>query len=69
VADELASSQDSPSKRAFDRYARLRESRLFSYLREREPDDQVGYSILIYRLTDQEVQAALHGPLEELEEP
>ena len=37
-----------------------------AYLRQREPDDQVGYSILIYRLSDQDIQHALDGPLVEL---
>jgi hypothetical protein len=40
--------------------------RLCAYLRqhrpEHPPDDTVGYSILIYHLTDQEVDAALFGP-------
>jgi hypothetical protein len=39
----------------------LRFARLCAYLRERTPDDQLGYSILIYRLTDQQVQDALFG--------
>jgi hypothetical protein len=33
-------------------------------LRSREPDDQVGYSILIYRLSDQDVTRALSAPPE-----
>jgi hypothetical protein len=41
--------------------------RLCVYLRHREPDDHVGYSILIYRLSDQEIQSALFGPPKELE--
>lgn len=40
----------------------LRLGRLLAYLRTREPDDQVGYSILIYRLSDEQVETALHGP-------
>ncbi len=28
----------------------------------REPDDEVGYSILIYRLSDADVAAAIEGP-------
>ena len=51
-------------------YELLRFSRLTSYLRHREPDDQVGYSILIYRLTDAEITSALEGPpLEMLPKP
>lgn len=35
--------------------------RLCCYLRQREPDDEVGYSILIYRLSDENVRQALEG--------
>ena len=44
---------------AFDH---LRAARLMAYLRQREPDDAVGYSILVYELTGQEVGAAMMGP-------
>ena len=47
-------------------FEQLRLARLSAYLRHREPDDQVGYSILIFRLTDREVQDALTGPPAEL---
>jgi len=40
----------------------MRLSRLLAYLRKREPDDQVGYSILIYRLSDEQVREAVSGP-------
>ncbi|MCJ7543372.1 MAG: hypothetical protein MUP47_02210, partial [Phycisphaerae bacterium] len=44
-------------------FEQLRFKRLCVYLRRhREPDDQVGYSILIYCLSDQEVERALLGP-------
>lgn len=36
-------------------------SRLCAYLRTRTPDDHVGHSILIFRLTDDEARAALAG--------
>jgi hypothetical protein len=42
-------------------YGELRLARLCAYLRHRAPDDEVGYSILIYRLSDEEVQRALGG--------
>jgi hypothetical protein len=42
-------------------YGDLRLGRLCAYLRHRTPDDEVGYSILIYRLSDREVQRALGG--------
>lgn len=50
----------------FKEYSQLRAARLMAYLRQREPDDQVGYSILIYRLSDQDIRNALYGPLAEL---
>jgi len=42
-------------------YGDLRLARLCAYLRRRAPDDEVGYSILIYRLSDADVQRALSG--------
>jgi hypothetical protein len=33
-----------------------------AYLRRRQPDANAGYSILIYRLTQADLDAALHGP-------
>lgn len=47
---------------AWDRYEPLRFARLCHYLRARQPDDHIGYSILIFRLTQTELDAALHGP-------
>ena len=41
----------------------LRTGRLLAFLRERRPDAMVGYSILIYRLTDADVAQALNAPL------
>ena len=43
-------------------FSALRLARLSAYLRNREPDDHIGYSILIYRLSDQQVQEAIQGP-------
>jgi hypothetical protein len=40
----------------------LRLARLCAYLRHRPPDDEVGYSILVFRLSGKEVQQALGGP-------
>ncbi|UCG16074.1 MAG: hypothetical protein JSV19_12345 [Phycisphaerales bacterium] len=50
-------------KKRFKAFQELRFGRLCAYLRQREPDAHVGYSIFIYRLTDQEIDKALHGPL------
>ncbi|MFC1463087.1 hypothetical protein ACFLQU_05730, partial [Verrucomicrobiota bacterium] len=47
-------------------FRHLRFGRLAAYLRKRQPDDHVGYSILIFRLSDEEVKAALEGPPAEL---
>lgn len=44
----------------------LQFGRLCHYLTHRTPDDHVGYSILIYTLSDEEVSLALHAPLSEL---
>lgn len=52
--------------RAYRSYDRLRFGRLRAWLRQREPDDQVGYSILIYRLSDADISSALQGPPAEL---
>jgi hypothetical protein len=49
-------------RRAYRVYDQLRFGRLAAYLRRREPDAHVGYSILIYRVSDQQLRAALHGP-------
>ena len=50
----------------FKVYETLRLSRLTSFLRQREPDDEIGYSILVYRLSDAEVALAVDGPPVEL---
>jgi hypothetical protein len=40
--------------------------RLAAFLRQREPDDNVGFSILIYRVSDNDLTRALDGPPSEL---
>ena len=45
----------------FDRYEWLRFAKLCAYLRGRQPDDHVGYSILIYHLKDKQIEEALSG--------
>lgn len=45
------------------RFDALRTSRLCQYLRIRQPDAEIGYSILIYRLTAAEVASATAGSL------
>lgn len=41
-------------------------ARLTAYLRKREPDDNINYSILVYKLTDADLAHALDGPPPEL---
>lgn len=50
---------------AWSRYDLLRFARLCHYLRVRAPDADVGYSILIYRLSAAEIAAATTGTLAE----
>ena len=52
----------------FEQYEHLRLARLTSYLRRREPDLEINYSILIYRLSTSELAQALDGPPIELDE-
>jgi hypothetical protein len=54
--------------RAQARYAldQLRCVRLCAYLRLRRPDAVIGYSFFIYRLSAEEVQAAVYGTASEL---
>jgi len=44
----------------------LQFARLAAFLRQRQPDDYIGYSILVYRLSDSDVRRALAGPPPEL---
>ena len=46
----------------FKQFDQLRTGRLVAFLRSREPDAMVGYSILIYRLSDRDVALAVNGP-------
>jgi hypothetical protein len=45
----------------FQAFEHLRTARLAAYLRRREPDDQIGHSILVYRVNDEELARALFG--------
>ncbi|HEX4639847.1 MAG TPA: hypothetical protein VH252_00585, partial [Chthoniobacterales bacterium] len=47
-------------------YEYLRFHRLAAFLRQREPDDNVGYSILVYHLSDEDLAQALDGSPVEL---
>jgi hypothetical protein len=46
----------------FKQFDQLRTGRLVAFLRNRRPDAMIGYSILIYRLTDTDVARAVSGP-------
>lgn len=46
----------------FQAFEHLRTARLAAYLRRRSPDAEVGYSILIYRVSADELAQALLGP-------
>jgi hypothetical protein len=48
--------------RNFQAFEHLRAARLAAYLRRREPDDEIGYSILVYRVDERELDRALRGP-------
>jgi 4-amino-4-deoxy-L-arabinose transferase-like glycosyltransferase len=49
-------------RKNFAAFEHLRTARLAAHLRRRAPDAEVGYSILIYRVGEQELSAALAGP-------
>jgi hypothetical protein len=51
---------------AINDYEFLRFHRLAAFLRQREPDDNVGFSILVYHLSDDDLASALDGPPAEL---
>lgn len=60
--------RETPAERwqnAIGRFDDLRFARLCHYLRVRPPDHMIGYSILIYQLTAEEVAAATAGSLRE----
>ncbi len=50
---------------ALTQFEQYRFARLCAYLRLREPDDSVGYSILIYQLDADDLNRALFRPLAE----
>jgi hypothetical protein len=50
----------------FRRYEQLRLARLTSFLRQREPDLEINYSILVYRLGASDLARAIDGPPIEL---
>lgn len=53
-------------RQALDSHDYLRFRRLTSFLRQREPEDNIGYSILVYHLREDELARALDGSPVEL---
>jgi hypothetical protein len=49
-----------------ERFEEYRFGRLTAYLRHREPDDLINASVLVYRLTEEDLKSALGGPAPEL---
>jgi hypothetical protein len=49
-------------RQILEAYQMQRLGRLCAYLRKRAPDDQVGHTILIYRLSAQDLDKALPPP-------
>jgi hypothetical protein len=62
MADEVRQYGQDAINRCLRQYVQLRFGRLCSYLRRREPDAHAGYSILVYRLSEEETREALWGP-------
>jgi hypothetical protein len=58
---DLARTHGQEVSRIVSRFDALRMGRLMAYLRHRPPDDNAGHSILIYKLTDGEVETALYA--------
>jgi len=68
-ADERSTTGAHPERDQVLRgYAQLRTARLLAFLRHREPDARAAFSILIFRLSAEDLGAALEGPPAELEE-
>jgi hypothetical protein len=64
----VASSGEAFWSRTFYMYEQARLARLTSFLRQRAPDTEINYSILIYRLGAADLDRALDGPAVELVE-
>ncbi len=53
-------------RHAWTQYEGLRFARLCEYLRARAPDAEIGYSILVYRVSPEQLHRALDGKLSDL---
>lgn len=69
TARRAALSEISPQTAAESmiKYECLAFNRLGAFLRRRQPDDNIGFSILVYRLSPEDIARALDGPPAELE--
>ena len=69
AARRAAFAEISPDKvvESINKYECFAFHRLAAFLRQREPDDNVGFSILMYRVSDNDLARALDGPPPELE--
>ena len=67
---QLPASEEEKYKRSSDfwKLDRLRFARLCQYLRVRKPEAEIGYSIFVYRVSQEELHAAIDGSLNELAE-
>ena len=63
---ELSAVDAATWRRLVSDFDELRFGRLSAFLRHRTPDESIGYSILIFRLSDQDIASALTGPPVEL---
>ncbi|MFH0981996.1 MAG: hypothetical protein V2A79_10695 [Planctomycetota bacterium] len=61
--EALVKSQGKGFENRFERFQKLRFGRLCAYLRGHDPDAHVGHSILIYRLTNEEINKSLNDPI------
>jgi hypothetical protein len=64
----IASNGEEFWTQTFYLYQQARLARLTNFLRQREPDAEVNYSILIYRLGAADLNHALEGPPVELKD-
>ena len=49
-----------------ERFEEYRFGRLTAYLRQREPDDEINGTVMVYRLSEADIARALDGPPPEL---
>jgi hypothetical protein len=63
---QIANKVARPPPRQIDEFRRLRFERLSAYLRHHSPVAEVGHSIFVFDLTEDEIRRALYGPPAEL---